>query len=442
MSVLWPPPANAATQRPDVAHRRLSRALPSRLAGGRHRRLRTPLRGCSRTAGERDRRRAIASSRSSSATAERRRDAVLRALGVPALAPARARGRREAASLPSIRRYARNRALRILPGLLGRARASRRSCLESARLVPPRRTRVVGAVHDPALLLRGRAARAGALGRERSRAVSSPAWSLVGRGHVLPAAATARAARRWPRGQGGSRRRRRSRPHSPPRACSPLVGVRRQARRDLRRSRARGPSFATRWHSVLDRSFLTHADLFAAGMLVAVLHVEHERRPLLAARRGCRAITNCVRRPRLPGCLRLVLALPAYVWRAGDGAALRRARGTRRHASRRRRGRWRVRAHARAATARRSGDDLLQRLPVELPATVFLDAGTGSRLHGRTRSGTWPVELRDRRRRSCSPGSTASPTCVVERPALHLRDRGARATAPPRVSSETHITPA
>jgi peptidoglycan/LPS O-acetylase OafA/YrhL len=35
-------------------------------------------------------------------------------------------------------------------------------------------------------------------------------------------------------------------------------------------------NFAATWHSVIDRSFLTHADLFALGMVVAVLRVEHE----------------------------------------------------------------------------------------------------------------------------------------------------------------------
>ena len=63
--------------------------------------------------------------------------------------------------------------------------------------------------------------------------------------------------------------------------------------------------FRDTWHSVIDRSFLTHADLFAAGMLVAVLRVEHEH-ARFALSRAARV------RELLPVCFTVFFALLSY----------------------------------------------------------------------------------------------------------------------------------
>ena len=190
--------------------------------------------------------------------------------------------------LPSLRRYARNRVLRILPAYWA-VLALSALVLQSVRLDPVSAHPLAGALHDPALLLKDallvqELAPQHALERDRAGLVAGR------RGHVLCPAPAARAARSLARDPGGvpaqsPRRSARSR------ALLVLVAL---VGKLAATFVVPGPEGAFRdtWHSVLDRSFLTHADLFAAGMLVAVLRVEHEHgRFELTAR--MRTIANC-----------------------------------------------------------------------------------------------------------------------------------------------------
>ena len=63
---------------------------------------------------------------------------------------------------------------------------------------------------------------------------------------------------------------------------------------------------------MLDRSFLTHADLFAAGMLVAVLHVEHANGRFALSPR-MRAVANCALVYAIPVVFLWYYAMPRYV---------------------------------------------------------------------------------------------------------------------------------
>jgi peptidoglycan/LPS O-acetylase OafA/YrhL len=202
--------------------------------------------------------------------------------------------------LPSVRRYARNRALRILPAywvVLGLSAL----VLGSVRLVPLSLHPLVGAVHDPALLLKD-----ALLVQELSPGTLSsgiePAWSLsVEVTFYLLLPLLGLLALRL--ATGAASRRRRLTAALAPAVLLALVGV---AGKLVATFVVPGPEglFRDSWHSVIDRSFLTHADLFAAGMLVAVLHVEHEGGRFTLSPR-LRAITNCI----------LVFAGPvAFVW--------------------------------------------------------------------------------------------------------------------------------
>ena len=191
--------------------------------------------------------------------------------------------------LPSLRRYARNRALRILPAYWAVLAVSA-LVLQSVRLVPVSANPLVGALHDPALLLKD-----ALLVQELSpRTLSSgiePAWSLsveltfylllplLG---LLGAALAARSATR----------RRRIAAALAPALLLVLVAI---AGKLVATFVVPGPEGAFRdtWHSVIDRSFLTHADLFAAGMLVAVMRVEHEHARLRLPG-WARAGTSCL----------------------------------------------------------------------------------------------------------------------------------------------------
>lgn len=53
-------------------------------------------------------------------------------------------------------------------------------------------------------------------------------------------------------------------------------------------------AFDDTWHSALDRSFLTHTDLFSAGMLVAVLRAELEQGPFVLTERTRMALKRVV----------------------------------------------------------------------------------------------------------------------------------------------------
>jgi peptidoglycan/LPS O-acetylase OafA/YrhL len=202
--------------------------------------------------------------------------------------------------LPSIRRYARNRALRILPAYWV-VLALSALVLGSARLVPLSLHPLVGAIHDPGLLLKD-----ALLVQELSPGTLSsgiePAWSLsVELTFYLLLPLLGLLAFRL--ASGTASRRRRLAAALAPAVLLAIVAV-------LGKLAATyvvpGPEglFRDTWHSVIDRSFLTHADLFAAGMLVAVLHVEHEGGRFTLSSR-VRAFTNCV----------LVLAGPvAFIW--------------------------------------------------------------------------------------------------------------------------------
>ena len=135
------------------------------------------------------------------------RDAVLRALGLSAVAALRERDR-AGRTLPSLRRYARNRFLRIFPAYWAILAVSA-LVLHSVRLVPLSPDPLIGALHDPGLLLKD-----ALLVQELSPTTlaSGDRASLVAvrGGHVLPAAPPARAARRVGRKPGATRR------HAPP----------------------------------------------------------------------------------------------------------------------------------------------------------------------------------------------------------------------------------
>ncbi len=173
--------------------------------------------------------------------------------------------------LPSVRRYARNRALRILPAywavLLVTALA-----LQSARLTPLSGDRD-GAIGNPVLLVKD----ALLVQNYAPHTISSgiaPAWSLAVElvfyvlVPLLALVAAGLAAR-------SASRRRRLAATLVPAALLVGVGV-------LGKLVAAyvvpgfEDNFQATWHSVIDKSFLTHADLFAFGMVVAVLRVEHE----------------------------------------------------------------------------------------------------------------------------------------------------------------------
>jgi peptidoglycan/LPS O-acetylase OafA/YrhL len=210
--------------------------------------------------------------------------------------------------LPSLRRYGRNRVLRILPAYWAILAVSA-LVLQSVRLVPLSEQPLVGALHDPALLLKD-----ALLVQELSpRTLSSgiePAWSLsvevtfylllplLG---LLAACLASRA---------GSRRYRLAAALAP----AGLLALVAATGKLVATFVVPGPegAFRATWHSVLDRSFLTHADLFAAGMLVAVLRVEYEHGRFELSSR-MRTIANCTLVYAVPVAFACYLAMPPYV---------------------------------------------------------------------------------------------------------------------------------
>jgi peptidoglycan/LPS O-acetylase OafA/YrhL len=178
----------------------------------------------------------------------------------------------DARQLPSIRRYARNRVLRILPAywvvLLSSA-----LILESARVTPAATHAVDGAVLNPGLLLQD-ALLVQNLRPSTMSSGLSPAWSLAVEVvfyallPVLALCSVRLATRRGPRG-------RRLAAALAPAGALLAVGV---LGKLFSTFIVPGPEsvFVATWHSVIDSSFLTHADLFAFGMVIAVLRVEHE----------------------------------------------------------------------------------------------------------------------------------------------------------------------
>ena len=211
-------------------------------------------------------------------------------------------------TLPSVRRYARNRALRILPAYWAVLAVSA-LVLASVRLVPLSTPPLVGALHDPPCSSRTRFSSRSSL-RERCRAASSRPGRSRSR---LRSTSSSRCSDCSPRGLQRGRRRgaTASPPRSRPQACSLLVAL---AGKLVATFVVPGPegAFRNTWHSVLDRSFLTHADLFAAGMLVAVLHVEHAN-GRLRSRRACGRVRNCTLVYAIPVLFLSYYAMPRYV---------------------------------------------------------------------------------------------------------------------------------
>lgn len=169
---------------------------------------------------------------------------------------------------PSLRGYARSRALRILPAYWAVLFASA-LVLSSARLTPFGHG-INGAITDPVLLVKDALL-------VQNFAPSSlmsgivPAWSLtveVGFYALLPllGVLALRLAR-------GSHRRRLAAAFLPAGvllvtgACGAIATTFLPGSDSL---------LANDWHAVLAWSFLTHSHLFAFGMVVAVLRVEHE----------------------------------------------------------------------------------------------------------------------------------------------------------------------
>ncbi len=211
-------------------------------------------------------------------------------------------------TLPSLRRYARNRFLRIFPAYWAILVVSA-LVLHSARLVPLSAHPLVGALHDPGLLLKD-----ALLVQELSPTTLSsgiePAWSLsveVTFYLLLPLLGLLAA---WIATRGATRRSRLAAGLAPVAllALVALVG------KLVATFVVPGPEgvLADTWHSVLDRSFLTHADLFAVGMLVAVLRVEHEHGRFELTPR-MRMIANCALVYSVPIAFACFYSLPNYV---------------------------------------------------------------------------------------------------------------------------------
>jgi peptidoglycan/LPS O-acetylase OafA/YrhL len=174
--------------------------------------------------------------------------------------------------LPSVRRYARNRALRILPAywvvLLATALV-----LQSGQLTPVAHGRFYGAIHSPLLLAKNALLLQNYAPSTFSSGVS-PAWSLAVElvfYALLPLLALL-AARR-------ATRRASLRPRVAaalaPAGLLLVVGLFGKLLATFAVP-GREQVVSATWHAVIDWSFLTHADLFAFGMAVAVLRALHE----------------------------------------------------------------------------------------------------------------------------------------------------------------------
>jgi peptidoglycan/LPS O-acetylase OafA/YrhL len=329
-------------------------------------------------------------------------------------------------SLPSIRRYARNRALRILPAYWA-VLALSTLVLASARLAPRATPPLVGAVHDPGLLLKDALLIQDLAPRTLSSGIE-PAWSLsveVTFYLVLPLLGLLAA---WLATRARARRHRIAAALAPAGVLA-LVAL---AGKLVATLVVPGPegAFGDTWHSVLDRSFLTHADLFAAGMLVAVLHVEHANGRFELSSR-MKAIANCILATVAPIALVSYYALPSYVAeplmallfavivaRVSMGSAGERP--------------WAfVRLLERRPLAV-AGTISYSAFLWSFPATVFI-AQHGLALRGQA---LWHVPINYAITVAAVAGLSAITYVAVERPALRLRPRPRRPVAAPRSSGE------
>ena len=216
----------------------------------------------------------------------------------------------QARQLPSIRRYARNRVLRILPAYWVVLLASA-LILESARVTPATPDAVDGAIHAPRVLLQD----ALLVQNYRPQTMSSgisPAWSLaveVVFYALLPVLALCSlgvAATSASRG-------RRLLAALAPAGLLLAVGI---LGKLLSTFVVPGPEaqFVATWHSVIDSSFLTHADLFTFGMVVAVLRVEHEAGRFSLSRRARSVIDPVLALFAVPFLIVGFWAIPRYIF--------------------------------------------------------------------------------------------------------------------------------
>jgi peptidoglycan/LPS O-acetylase OafA/YrhL len=210
--------------------------------------------------------------------------------------------------LPSLGRYARNRVVRILPAYWAVLAVSA-LVLQSVRVVPVSAHPLAGALHDPVLLVKD-----ALLVQELSPGTLSsgiePAWSLaveVTFYVLLPLLGLLAA---WLATRAASRRGRLAAALAPA-ALLVLVALAGKLVATLILPGPEG-AFRNTWHSVLDRSFLTHADLFAAGMLVAVLRVEYEHGRFELSGR-LRMITSCTLVYAAPLGFICYFAVPHYI---------------------------------------------------------------------------------------------------------------------------------
>ncbi|MDX6569672.1 MAG: hypothetical protein QOH15_2250 [Gaiellales bacterium] len=314
-------------------------------------------------------------------------------------------------TLPSLRRYARNRFLRIFPAYWAILVVSA-LVLHSARLVPLSAHPLVGALHDPGLLLKD-----ALLVQELSPTTLSsgiePAWSLsveVTFYLLLPLLGLLAA---WIATRGATRRSRLAAGLAPVAllALVALVG------KLVATFVVPGPEgvLADTWHSVLDRSFLTHADLFAVGMLVAVLRVEHEHGRFELTPR-MRMIANCALVYSVPIAFACFYSLPNYVGEPMTALlfALLVTRIVTSPAGERP---WAFVRFLERRPLVAAGTISYSAFLWSFPATAFL-AQQGLALRGQA---LWHVPVNEAIVCSVIAGLSAITYLAVERPAIHLR---------------------
>jgi peptidoglycan/LPS O-acetylase OafA/YrhL len=213
-----------------------------------------------------------------------------------------------AGPLPSVRRYARNRALRILPAYWV-ILALTALVLGSARLVPVAPQPLAGMLHDPRLLLDDALLVQG-LSPSTLASGIEPAWSLSVEATfylLVPVLAllAARLARR------ASGRRPRLLASLAPAAVLVAIAIAGKLVAWLALPGTEG-AFSPTWHAVVDRSFATHADLFAVGMLVAVIHAEHAQGRFALSER-LRSLTGVLTVNALPLIYLTWIVAPPYL---------------------------------------------------------------------------------------------------------------------------------
>jgi peptidoglycan/LPS O-acetylase OafA/YrhL len=211
--------------------------------------------------------------------------------------------------LPSVRRYVRHRVLRIVPAYWAVLLFSA-LVLQSARLTPLHGDQD-GAIRNPVLLVKD----ALLVQNYAPHTISSgiaPVWSLaveivfyvlVPLLALLAAGLAARSA---------SRRRRLTAVLIP---AGLLLGVGVVGKLvAVYVVPGFEGNFQATWHSVIDRSFLTHADLFAFGMVVAVLRVEHENGRFSLSAGTLSVVNRVLAYASVPFLVAGYLLIPHYIY--------------------------------------------------------------------------------------------------------------------------------